>query len=96
MTFTELTNILHTSSLDRDTKLAIIDLVATTENEELLNDTMELVRVWHESDELAKNQLKEMLKEVERQYETEVNQAHNAAQQQLRVLTKEIKKGEEK
>lgn|SRR3989338_974082 len=95
MTFTDLTNILHSSSLDRGTKLAIMDLVASTENEELLNDTLELVRLWHESDELAKNQLKEALKEIERQYETEVHQAHNAAQQQFRVLSKEIKKTED-
>lgn len=92
MTFSDIVYTLQNCSLDKETKLLVIDLISRTEDEDLLNDTMELVQTWYESDLLAKKQLNEALKETEQQYELHIQQAHHIIQRDFRIMGKELEK----
>jgi len=59
---------LEKSPMDRETKLAIIDLVARLPDDDLIRDLMELLRDWQGMDQKGQARFLQELQKIERGY----------------------------
>jgi hypothetical protein len=88
----KLTTILKQSSLDKETKLMIIDLLSLSNNPELEEQISELVFTWHTADTAIVNTLISAFDDVQREYSQKNKLADTRITQQTRQLADDIGK----
>src|SRR3989338_507945 len=63
--------LLENSPMDRETKLAVIDLVARAPDSDLIRDLVELLKSWQTTDKMEQARFLRELEKIERTYRAE-------------------------
>ncbi len=75
MPWKRLEEILTSSALDRETKLAAIDLIAMSPDESLVEEVIQLLNDWKESDDQAQDVFKTGLEKIVAKYQEKEKRA---------------------
>lgn len=89
MTLETLGSILQDSSLDRETKLAVIDLVARVPDDDLVRDVMELLESWRAADKAEQAGFLRELEKIENAYRARVAKISQTGIRAARLLSDE-------
>jgi hypothetical protein len=79
MPWDKLQNLLKTSVLEKETKLSIINAIALAPNKELVNEIIDLLSDWKETDDQAHVVFKDQLAELVEKYDKKLEEISEEA-----------------
>ncbi len=88
----DLVRILRDGELDRETKLRVIEIVSISQDENLVNDLVELLKQWDAADNAMEKDISESMAHIEEKYKTELKEVELASEQKLEQLESEMNK----
>ncbi len=91
----KLLDALQHGSLDRETKLMIIDLLSLSDDPKLEKDLGELVAAWHEADQAIVAALLERFDDIAKKVEAQEKEAAHDMQKQSLQLADQITRNEQ-
>lgn len=88
----DLLRILRDSELDRESKLRVIEIVSVSQDEELVNDLIDVLKQWDAGDNMAEAETLAALSKIEAHYKEEVDGIERKTSAALERIEDEVEK----
>ena len=88
----DLVRILRDGELDRETKLRVIEIVSVSQDENLVNDLVEVLKEWDAADNAMEKDIRNSIMQVEDKYKIEIAQVENSSGQKIEQIESEMNK----
>ncbi len=88
----DLLRILRDSELDRDSKLRVIEIVSMSQDQELVNDLIDVLKRWDAGDNMAEAETLADLRKIEAHYRDEMDEIERKTSSSLERIEDEVEK----